>query len=57
MSIHEESQEVERGFALALIQRMRRRTGRVGVLMTFLTTLAAAFVVFVFCACKTFTRR
>lgn len=35
----------------ALFERMRRRVGRVGLLVAFMSSLLAAIVIFVVCAC------
>lgn len=35
----------------ALYERMRRRVGRVGLLVAFMSSLLAVIVIFVVCAC------
>jgi hypothetical protein len=39
-------------FPNVVLTRMRRRTGRLGVLVATLLALATALAVFVICACK-----
>jgi hypothetical protein len=41
----------------AVLGRMRRRSARVGWVITLLSALAAALVIFAVCACKSAGRR
>jgi hypothetical protein len=42
----------EGDFPNVMLTRMRRRTGRVGVLVATLFALATALAIFLICACK-----
>ena len=47
----EESPTREQHAPNALFERMRRRIGRVGLLVAFVSSMLAAIVIFVVCAC------
>jgi hypothetical protein len=51
MTVQEGSFSHEPTAPNAILDRMRRRIGRVGLLVAFLSTLLTAFVIFVICAC------
>lgn len=51
MSIPDESQAREPSAPSAILERMRRRIGRVGLLVAVVSTMVASLVIFVICAC------
>jgi hypothetical protein len=51
MSIQEESLERAASAPNAILERMRRRIGRVGLLVAFVSVLVTASVIFFLCAC------
>jgi hypothetical protein len=51
MSIRDESLSQEPSAPNAILQHMRRRISRIGLLVAFLSTLLTALAVFVICAC------
>lgn len=52
MRIQDESPTRESIAPNAILERMRRRIARVGLLVAFVSTLLTAFVIVVVCACK-----
>ena len=52
MPIQEESRSRMCSAPNAILERMRRRISRVGLLVAFVSTLLAALVIFSVCACK-----
>ena len=52
MRIREESRPVGYHAPNAILERMRRRISRVGLLVAFVSTLLAALLIFAVCACK-----
>ena len=51
MSIPDEVQSREASAPNAILDHMRRRIGRVGLLVAVVSTLLASVVIFVICAC------
>lgn len=51
MSIPQEAQTREPSAPNAILEHMRRRIARVGLLVAFVSTLVVAVVIFVICAC------
>ncbi|HTU22205.1 MAG TPA: hypothetical protein VMG10_29470 [Gemmataceae bacterium] len=51
MSIPEELPSWEPNAPNAILEHMRRRIGRVGLLVAVVSTLLASLVIFVICAC------
>lgn len=51
MSILDESRQTESGAPNAILEHMRRRIARVGLLVVVVSTLLASLVVFLICAC------
>jgi hypothetical protein len=52
MRIQEESRPLGYQAPNAILERMRRRISRVGLLVAFVSTLLAALLIFAVCACK-----
>lgn len=52
MPIQEHSQSLEYHAPNAILERMRRRISRVGLLVGFVSSLLTALVIFAVCACK-----
>ncbi len=51
MTIWDERQQREPSAPNAILEHMRRRIARVGLLVAAVSTLLASFVIFVICAC------
>ena len=51
MSIPDESQSRKLSAPSAILEHMRRRIGRVGLLVAVVSTVVASLVIFVICAC------
>lgn len=52
MSIQEESHSLDHRAPNAILERMRRRISRVGMLVVVVSTLLTALAIFAVCACK-----
>jgi hypothetical protein len=52
MPIQEHLQSLEHHAPNAILERMRRRISRVGLLVGFVSSLLTALVIFAVCACK-----
>jgi len=51
MSIQEESPALEHHAPNAILERMRRRISRVGILVALVSTVLTALAIFAICAC------